>query len=163
MANFKIVISDPKARKAYQKELDQGQAGLLGKKIGDKFQGSHLGLAGFELEVTGGSDKEGFPMRRDVEGPGRKKILLSHGPGFHPVSRGRRKRKSICGNTVSPSISQINVKIISYGQKSVEESLGMKAKESTSEEKKEHAEKKEEHAHKHAEKPVEKKEEPKAE
>jgi hypothetical protein len=91
-------------------------------------------------------------MRRDVEGPGRKKILLSHGPGFHPVSRGRRKRKSIRGNTISPQISQINVKIISYGQKSVEESLGVKAKEHK-EEKKEapkaekHAEKsKEEHA-----------------
>jgi small subunit ribosomal protein S6e len=152
MANFKIVVSDPKARKAYQKELEQGQAGLLGKKIGDKFSGNHLGLAGYELEVTGGSDKEGFPMRRDVEGPGRKKILLSHGPGFHPVSRGRRKRKSIRGNTISPQISQINVKIISYGQKSVEESLGVKAKEHK-EEKKEapkaekHAEKsKEEHA-----------------
>ena len=166
MANFKIVISDPKARKAYQKELDQGQAGLLGKKIGEKFSGNHLGLAGFELEITGGSDKEGFPMRRDVEGPGRKKILLSHGSGFHPVSRGRRKRKSIRGNTISPSVSQINVKIISYGQKSVEELLGAK-KEAAAE--KEH--KKEEHESKKAAAPpsghhqphAEKKEEPKSE
>jgi small subunit ribosomal protein S6e len=161
MANFKIVISDPKARKAYQKELEQGQAGLLGKKIGDKFQGSHIGLAGYELEVTGGSDKEGFPMRRDVEGPGRKKILLSHGPGFHPASRGRRKRKSIRGNTISPLISQINVKILTYGTKSVEESLGVKAKESEAPKSEEKHEKKEEHAHK--EKPAEKKEEAKAE
>jgi len=156
MANFKIVVSDPKAKKAYQKELDQGQAGLLGKKIGDKFSGSHLGLAGFELEVTGGSDKEGFPMRRDVEGPGRKKILLSHGPGFHAASKGRRKRKSIRGNTISPSISQINLKIVTYGTKSAEELLGGK-KESKEEEKPQHAEKehkKEEHAHK--EKPAEK-------
>lgn len=77
MANFKIVVSDPKAKKAYQKELEQGQTGLLGRKIGDKFSGNHIGLAGYELEVTGGSDKEGFPMRRDVDGPGRKKILLA--------------------------------------------------------------------------------------
>jgi small subunit ribosomal protein S6e len=181
MANFKIVVSDPKARKAYQKELDQGASGLMGKRIGDKLSGSHLGLAGFELEVTGGSDKEGFPMRRDVEGPGRKKILLSHGPGFHPASRGRRKRKSIRGNTISPSISQINLKIVSYGQKSAEELLGAKKehkeekKEDAPAEKKEHkphvekkeepkepkpAEKPKEHA---GEKPAEKKEEPKAE
>ena len=141
MANFKIVVSDPKAKKAYQKELDQGASGLLGKKIGDKFSGNHLGLAGFELEVTGGSDKEGFPMRRDVEGPGRKKILLSHGPGFHAASKGMRKRKSIRGNTVSPSVSQINVKIVTYGQKSAEELLGAKKehKEEAKEEK--HAEK----------------------
>jgi len=158
MANFKIVISDPKARKAYQKELDQGASGLMGKKIGDKFQGSHFGLAGFELEVTGGSDKEGFPMRRDVEGPGRKKILLSHGPGFHPVSKGRRKRKSIRGNTISPQISQINLKIISYGQKSVDELLGAKKehKEEAKEEK--HAEKPQ-HAEKHVGEKAEQKKE----
>jgi small subunit ribosomal protein S6e len=157
MANFKIVISDPKAKKAYQKELDQGASGLIGKKIGDKLSGNHLGLTGYELEVTGGSDKEGFPMRKDVEGPGRKKILLSHPPGFHPVSKGRRKRKSIRGNTISPSISQINIKIITYGAKSVEETFG--AKKESKEEKEEHSPKehkkeghaekpKEEHAHK---------------
>jgi small subunit ribosomal protein S6e len=153
MANFKIVVSDPKAKKAYQKELDQGQAGLLGKKIGDKLSGSHLGLAGFELEVTGGSDKEGFPMRRDMEGPGRKKILLSHGPGYNPKSKGNRKRKSIRGNTISPSISQINLKIVTYGTKSAEELLGGKkeSKEEAEPEKKEHKEHKP-----HAEKPAEK-------
>jgi len=162
MANFKIVISDPKAKKAYQKELDQGASGLIGKKIGDKFSGNHLGLAGYELEVTGGSDKEGFPMRRDMEGPGRKKILLSHGPGFHPASKGRRKRKSIRGNTISPSISQINAKIVTYGAKSIEDGLGVKKEskedkaEAPKEERKEH--KKEEHVEKkpeHAEKPKE--------
>jgi small subunit ribosomal protein S6e len=180
MANFKIVVSDPKARKAFQKEVDQAASGLLGKKIGEKFSGSHLGLAGYELEVTGGSDNEGFPMRRDVDGPARKRILLSHGPGFHPKSRGRRKRKSIRGNTISQSISQINVKIITFGAKPVDESLGVKAKEGKEEAKGEdkHAEKtaeKKEHADKPAhagqkaehkpaaEKPhAEKKEEPKA-
>jgi len=159
MANFKIVVSDPKSRKAYQKEVEQGASGLLGKKIGEKFSGSHLGFPGYELEVTGGSDKEGFPMRRDVEGPGRKKILLSHPPGFHPKSRGRRKRKSIRGNIVSQQISQINLKIVTHGAKSVEELMGVKAKEEAKEEHKEkeaHAEKKAEHHEKHAEKPEKK-------
>jgi small subunit ribosomal protein S6e len=163
MANFKIVISDPKAKKAYQKEIDQGASGLMGKKIGDKFSGNHLGLAGYELEVTGGSDKEGFPMRRDVEGPGRKKILLSHGPGFHPKSKGRRKRKSIRGNAISPAISQINLKVVTYGAKSVEEGLGVKKehKEEKAHEKPAEKEAKPEKPKaEHAEKP---KEEPKAE
>ncbi len=187
MANFKVVISDPKSRKAYQKEIDQSQSGLIGKKIGDKAPGSHLGLVGFELEITGGSDKEGFPMRRDFESVGRKKLLLSHPPGFHPKSKGRRKRKSIRGNTISPSISQVNMKIVVYGTKSIEESLGVKKDKETApkeekHEKKEHVEKKEhtekpkeshaekpkedkhvdkpkeEHAHKHTENPAEKSE-----
>ena len=175
MANFKIVISDPKSRKAYQKEVEQAASGLVGKKLGDKVSGNHLGLSGYELELTGGSDKEGFPMRKDFEGLARKRLLLSHGPGFHPKSKGMRKRKSVRGNTVSQSISQINLKIVTHGTKSVEELLGVKAKEgeapkessegrrqeSPSGQKQEHAEKphaekpKEEHTHKpHAEKPA---------
>jgi small subunit ribosomal protein S6e len=158
MANFKIVISDPKARKAYQKEVDQGASGLIGKKIGDKLSGNHLGLSGYELEVTGGSDKEGFPMRRDMEGPGRKKILLSHGPGFHPKSRGRRKRKSIRGNSISPAISQVNAKVVTYGAKSMEELLGVKKEHKAEAPKTEKAHEKPAEKKEHAEKP---KEEPK--
>ena len=85
MANFKIVISDPKTRKAYQKEVDETHSGLAGKKLGDMVSGSSLGLVGYELEITGGSDKQGFPMRRDVEGTVRKKILIALPPGFHPL------------------------------------------------------------------------------
>ncbi len=65
---FKLVVSDPKSRKSYQKEVS-GE-GILGKKIGDKFSGAAAGLEGYELQITGGSDKDGFPMRKDVEGSG---------------------------------------------------------------------------------------------
>lgn len=135
--SFKIVLSDPKSKKAYQKEADEAASGLVGKKIGDTVKADFLGLAGYEIQVTGGSDKDGFPMRRDLEGVGRKKILLSGGVGFHPLLKGQRKRKSVRGNTVSNQISQINAKISKYGDKSVEELLGVKPKEEKKEEKKE--------------------------
>jgi small subunit ribosomal protein S6e len=128
MANFKIVVSDPKSRKAFQKEIEQKASGFMGKRIGDKVKGDSLGIAGYEFEVTGGSDAQGFPMRRDVEGIARKRLLLAMGPGFHPESRGQRKRKSIRGNTVSASTSQINVKIVTYGSKPIEELIGKKEK-----------------------------------
>ena len=124
MANFKVVISDPKTKKAYQKEMDQGASGLLQKRIGDKVKGDSLGLVGYELQVTGGSDKQGFPMRRDIDGIARKRILLTVGTGFRTKVRGKRKRKSIRGNTVSSNISQVNVKVIGYGNKGIEELLG---------------------------------------
>ncbi len=133
MPNFKVVVSDPKSRKAYQKEVDQGQSGLIGKKIGEKVSGDNLGLAGYELEITGGSDKEGFPMRRDVEGTVRKRILLSHPPGFHAKIQGQRKRKSVRGNTVSPDISQINAKVVKTGSKKLDELIGAKPKEAKEE------------------------------
>jgi small subunit ribosomal protein S6e len=111
---FKLVISDPKTRKSYQKEVS-GE-GILGKKIGDKFSGSVAGLEGYELQVTGGSDKDGFPMRRDVEGPGRKRVLLSGPPGFHPAMGGQRKRKSVRGGTVSDDLGQVNAKVVKEGK-----------------------------------------------
>ncbi|NIM47533.1 MAG: 30S ribosomal protein S6e, partial [Candidatus Aenigmarchaeota archaeon] len=61
---FKIVISEPKSRKAWQIEKDAPS--FIGKKIGDKFDGSLIGLSGFTLQITGGSDKDGFPMRPDL-------------------------------------------------------------------------------------------------
>jgi len=159
MANFKIVVSDPKSRRAYQAEVEQGASGLVGKKIGDKAKGDPFGLAGYEVELTGGSDKDGFPMRRDVEGTGRKKIILSGPPGFHPKKGGQRKRRSIRGNTISPQIAQINAKVVKAGSTPFEKLVPKKeGKEAKPEE-----EKPKEEAKAKEEKPAEKKEEPKAE
>jgi len=150
---FKVVISDPKNRKAYQKESEKAASGLIGKKIGDKFPGKVLGLDGYELEITGGSDKDGFPMRKDVSGTGRKRVLLAFGPGFHPKKKGERRRKSIRGNTIADDIAQINVKVVKYGPKSITSYFGM---EESKEEKKAESKKAE------ASKPVGKKEAPKS-
>ena len=126
MVNFKVVMSDPASKKAYQKEIESATSGLMGKKVGEKISGDVFGLAGYELEITGGSDKDGFPMRRDVDGTVRKKIILASPPGYHPTDRGKRKRKSIRGNIIADDISQINVKIVKSGPKKIEELFGKK-------------------------------------
>lgn len=116
MPNFQFIVSDPKTRKAYKIEVDQDKAiGLVGKTIGQNFNGDILGLSGYELQITGGTDKDGFPMHSQVHGPGRKKIILAYPPGFHPKLKGQRKRKMIRGNTLSPDIRQINCKVIKAG------------------------------------------------
>ncbi len=130
----KFVISDPKTRRAWQIERDA--AFLYGKKIGDKFDGSLIGLPGYVLEITGGTDKDGFPMRPDLEGTVRKKLLLAGGPGYRPERKGVRKRKTVRGNTIAEDIAQINCKVIAYGDKPLEELLG-KNEEGKGEEKKE--------------------------
>ena len=132
---FKVVVSDPKTKKAYQKEVENVASGLSGKKIGDKFSGKNLGLDGYELEVTGGSDKDGFPMRKDVSGTKRKRVLLAFGPGFHSTKKGERRRKSIRGNTIADDIAQINVKVVKAGTKSIAASFGVEEKEPPKEEK----------------------------
>jgi small subunit ribosomal protein S6e len=157
--NFKLVISDPKSKKAYQKEIDQKQSGLAGRKIGEKVPGNPLGLPGYELEITGGSDRQGFPMRSDVDGFARKRILLSMPPGFHPRLRGQRKRKSVRGNAISPETSQVNMKVVSYGKDSLEKLLGVKGKPEEKKEEKPGKEAKpgEKEEPKKEEKPVEEK------
>jgi small subunit ribosomal protein S6e len=65
-----------------------------------------------------------MPMRRDVSGTVRKRILITSPPGYRPKERGKRRRKSVRGNEISTEISQINVKIKEYGSKPIEELLG---------------------------------------
>ncbi len=127
---FKIVVSDPKSRKAYQKEAEENASGLVGKKIGEMVSGGFLGMEGYELEITGGSDREGFPMRSDVDGQGRKRVVLAFPPGFHPARQGERKRKSIRGNTISRDISQINMRVVKPGKKPLDAVFGAKERPS---------------------------------
>ena len=129
MPVFKFVIANPKTRKTYNVELDQEKGvGLIGKKIRDKFSGDILGLSGYELQITGGTDKDGFPMHPLVHGAVRKKIILSHPPCFHPKRKGERRRKTVRGNTISQDIVQINCKIIKEGKTPIEEILVKKEK-----------------------------------
>jgi small subunit ribosomal protein S6e len=130
MPNFQFIVSDPTTRKAYKIEIDQAKAiGLIGKVIGDRFNGDIVGLPGYELQITGGTDKDGFPMHPQVHGPGKKKVILSHPPCFHPKLKGQRKRKTVRGNTISRDIVQINCKIVKAGSKPIEQLLPKEKKE----------------------------------
>jgi len=121
---FKVVIADPKKARSYQVEIKGEKAErLLGRKIGDIIDGEIVGLSGYKLEIRGGSDKDGFPMRPDIHGPVRVRVLLSGPPGFHPREKGERRRKTVHGNTISEDIVQVNTKIVEYGDRPVEELL----------------------------------------
>jgi small subunit ribosomal protein S6e len=130
---FKICINEPKAKKSWQVEKDVPS--LIGLKIGDKFDGAPMGLPGFTLEVTGGSDKDGFPMRYDLQGSIRKKALLTSGPGFRPTEDGLKRRKYVRGNTISTDTMQVNCKIVE-GEGDVPSMLGIQPKEAKTEEQK---------------------------
>ncbi len=119
MAEFKAVINDPKTGKSYQKIITDSS--LLGKKIKDKLIGDSMDLKGYELEITGGSDSSGFPMRKDFYGSGMKRILLTKGPGLRHNKKGRRVRKTLRGDTIGVKITQVNLKILKYGDKKPEE------------------------------------------
>lgn len=132
-----IVISEPKTRKAYA--VNTEKTVFLGKKIGDEVELSELNLKGYKGIITGGSDKDGFPMRKDFQGTNRRKLFLAKGPGYKPKETGVRKRKRVRGNSIAEDIHQINLKITEQGEKPLEELLGKKEvkKEENENEKKE--------------------------
>ena len=121
----KIVVSDPKTGKSYQKIVDGSR--LIGKKIGETVQGKSVGFSDYEFMIMGGSDDAGFPMRKDLEGNLKKRIMIGKSVGLREAKdKGFKKRKSVRGNTVSEKTAQINMKIMKYGSKNPEEVFGKK-------------------------------------
>ena len=126
---------------------------FLGKKIGDVVDGIFVGegeqtLAGYKLEITGGSDKTGTPMRSDLSGGNRQSILVTESTGFKGHSLvhktkggekkrfrykpdGMRKRRNFRGNTVTQATRQVNLKVIEAANKSLADILGASSEESS--------------------------------
>lgn len=113
MAEFKIVVSDPDTGRTTQVEVDGQDANrFLGRELGEEVDGEAVGLDGATLELTGGSDDAGRPLREDVAGSALKELLLEGGVGFEPSRDGERKRVTVRGREISEAVAQINASII---------------------------------------------------
>ena len=138
---FKINIGE-KSGKTYKFETESES--LIDKELHDKIDGKDLkeDLEGYEFEITGASDKSGFTALKSVPGVGLKKVLLGYGKGMHkkPRKEGKKKlsnsnhrglrlRKTVRGKVISPEISQINLKIIKEGKKSLKDIFEPKTEE----------------------------------
>jgi len=124
MVDFKVVVGDVKTGKAHKVNVTGHHANsLVGKNIGEIVDGIFVGLPGYKLKITGGSDRNGTPMRKDLPGNKRRRILLSDGLGFHEVYPGERRRKALRGATISSEIVQINMAVAEYGPKPIAEIL----------------------------------------
>ncbi|MCY3410323.1 MAG: 30S ribosomal protein S6e [Candidatus Heimdallarchaeota archaeon] len=98
---------------------------LYGLKIGDVFEGDILGeeLTGYKFKISGGSDDDGVPLRQDLEGTDRKKILFkARTVGYKPKKgdSGIRKRKLVRGSEIQFDVVQLNVKVIEEGSNPLE-------------------------------------------
>ena len=51
-------------------------------------------------------------MRPDLPGGGKRYLLLSQSPGFHPREKGERRKKLVHGNIITEDVVQINVVIV---------------------------------------------------
>ncbi|MCD6325811.1 30S ribosomal protein S6e [Candidatus Bathyarchaeota archaeon] len=113
MAKFKVVISDPETGKSNVVELEDARAvPLIGRKIGDVLDGTVVGLSGYKVLITGGTDSSGFPMRPDIHGGIKARVLIGRGIGYRAKGKGDRRRRTVRGNTITEDTAQINMKII---------------------------------------------------
>ncbi len=108
-----LIISDPETGKSQKVELEDNRMGpLVGRRIGEVIDGTVADLAGHKIQLTGGTDKDGIPMRPDVHGSAKSRIILSGGVGYKPKRKGERKRMIVRGNTVSIETTFLNFKIV---------------------------------------------------
>ncbi len=116
---FKFVIGDK--GKAWRMEKDAEF--LVGKSVGDIIEGKEFGhdFEGYEFEIRGGSDDSGFPLYKEAEGLGLKRVLLKKGWGMRDTREGVRLRKTVRGKVISEKAVQINMKVLKYGKKKLEE------------------------------------------
>lgn len=133
---FKLDIGT-KEGKTYHYEIkdDTIKARLIGKKIGDIIKGEEINkeFHGYEFEITGLSNKSGFPAIKGVKGGKVKRLLLKYGTGMRQRKpKGLRKKKSIHGEEISEDIVQINIKVSKKGDKKLDEIMPKKEKKEKS-------------------------------
>ncbi len=117
MAEFKLILSDPKTKKSEVHEVKDANAQqLVGRKVGEVIDAVPIGLTG-RIQITGGSDRAGFPMRADVLGSGKNYVLLTEGVGFKSKEDGVKRRKLVRGNMISEEIYQVNAKKVEESAK----------------------------------------------
>jgi small subunit ribosomal protein S6e len=108
LTQFKIIISDKKGKSVSKELKDKEAQPLVGLRVGEIIDSSVVGIPSGKIQLKGGSDKSGTPIRSDVHGGVKKYVLLSKGAGMRDDREGIRKRKLVRGNMITEEIYQIN-------------------------------------------------------
>src|SRR5690606_32317533 len=92
------------------------------KRMGQEVPGDSIGdeFKGYVFKITGGNDKQGFPMKQGVMHPTRVRLLLSDGHScYRPRRTGERKRKSVRGCIVNTDLSVLSLVIVKQGENEI--------------------------------------------
>merc|ERR1712222_233119 len=86
---------------------------VSGDSLGDEFKG-------YVFRVTGGNDKQGFPMKQGVLLPHRVRLLMSKGHScYRPRRTGERKRKSVRGCIVGSDLAVLSLVVVKQGEQEI--------------------------------------------
>merc|ERR1711908_210308 len=118
--DMKLNIAYPEtgAQKAIEIDDDKKLLPFFDKRVAQEVDGDSLGSewTGYRFRITGGNDKQGFPMMQGVLTPERVRLLLRKGSKCYRQRRtGEMKRKSVRGCIVSQDLSVLNLVIVQNG------------------------------------------------
>ncbi|TLD05297.1 uncharacterized protein PgNI_09789 [Pyricularia grisea] len=121
---MKFNISNPStgAQKLVEVEDERKLRFFMEKRMGAEVSAEPLGdeWKGYILKITGGNDKQGFPMKQGVLLPNRTRLLLSEGHScYRPRRTGERKRKSVRGCITGMDLSVLAVSIAKRGEQDI--------------------------------------------
>jgi small subunit ribosomal protein S6e len=104
------VDDERKLRAFYEKRM---AAEVSAESLGDEWKG-------YVVRISGGNDKQGFPMKQGVMTNGRVRLLLSDGHSCYRMRRdGERRRKSVRGCIVDANLSVLNLVILKKGEQEI--------------------------------------------
>ncbi|KAI0163434.1 ribosomal protein S6e-domain-containing protein [Pestalotiopsis sp. NC0098] len=117
---MKLNISYPAngSQKLVEIEDERKLRDFMEKRMGAEVPGDNLGdeFKGYIFRITGGNDKQGFPMKQGVMHPTRVRLLLSEGHScYRPRRTGERKRKSVRGCIVGMDLSVLALAVVKQG------------------------------------------------
>lgn len=126
MAEFQVVVGDPDTGQSYQVEVTGNDANrFLGRALGEEVDGAAIGLDGYTLALTGGSDTAGRPLRADLPGGNLRQVLADERTvGYKPTRDGERRRVTVRGGEINEEVAQLNAIIVEHGDSDVADLLG---------------------------------------
>merc|ERR1719420_2746848 len=87
---------------------------VSGDSLGDEFKG-------YIFKISGGNDKQGFPMKQGILSNTRVRLLFKKGMScFRERRKGCRKRKSVRGCIVGPDLATLSLVLLKKGAEEIE-------------------------------------------
>jgi small subunit ribosomal protein S6e len=122
---MKLNISNPAtgAQKLIDIEDDKKLRPFMDKRISQEVDASCLGneWKGYVVRISGGNDKQGFPMKQGVLTNNRVRLLMARGTSCYRERRsGERRRKSVKGCIVDQNLSVISLVIVKKGEEEID-------------------------------------------
>jgi len=114
-----VAIPSTGAQKLFEVHDEHKLRVFYEKRMGQEVEVDILGdeWKGYILRITGGNDKQGFPMKQGVLTNQRVRLLLAKGHScYRPRRTGERKRKSVRGCIVDANLSVLSLTVVKKGE-----------------------------------------------